>query len=89
MIWKKGANSEMAIFADDKKIFKIAKFKTGCKKLQRDFTKLDDWARKWQMKINVDTCKIKHIGKHNPVIQNNGVQTSCHHPRKKSWNHCG
>uniref|UniRef100_A0A8C3HXH4 Uncharacterized protein n=1 Tax=Chrysemys picta bellii TaxID=8478 RepID=A0A8C3HXH4_CHRPI len=25
-----------------------------------------DWATKWQMKCNVDKCKVMHIGKKNP-----------------------
>ncbi|CAM5159894.1 unnamed protein product [Natator depressus] len=63
---EKGVNSEVAKFADDTKLFKIVKTKADCEELQKDLTKLSDWATKWQMKFNVDKCKVTHIGKNNP-----------------------
>ncbi|CAM4639967.1 unnamed protein product [Lepidochelys kempii] len=63
---EKGVNSEAAKFADDTKLLKIVKTQPDCKELQKDLSKLDDWATKWQMKFNVDKCKVMHIGKHNP-----------------------
>ncbi|CAM4368574.1 unnamed protein product [Caretta caretta] len=61
-VLEKGVNSEVAKFADDTKLLKIVK----TKELQKDLTKLSDWATKWQMKFNVDKCKIMHFGKNNP-----------------------
>ncbi|CAM4564408.1 unnamed protein product [Caretta caretta] len=63
---EKGVNSEVAKFADDTKLLKILKTKADCEELQKDLTKLSDWATKWQMKFNVDKCKVMHIGKNNP-----------------------
>ena len=63
---EKGVNSEVAKFADDTKLLKIVKTKADCEELQKDLTKLSDWATKWQMKFNVDKCKVMHIGKNNP-----------------------
>uniref|UniRef100_A0A452HI16 Reverse transcriptase domain-containing protein n=1 Tax=Gopherus agassizii TaxID=38772 RepID=A0A452HI16_9SAUR len=63
---EKGVNSEVAKFADDTKLLKIVKAKADCEELQKDLTKLSDWATKWQMKFNVDKCKVMHIGKNNP-----------------------
>ncbi|CAM4676294.1 unnamed protein product [Lepidochelys kempii] len=60
---EKGVNSEVAKFADDTKLLKIVKTKADCEELQKDLTKLSDWARKWQMKFNVGKCKVMHIGK--------------------------
>ncbi|CAM4408569.1 unnamed protein product, partial [Caretta caretta] len=54
---EKEVNSEVAEFADDTKLLKIVK---------KDLTKLSDWATKWQMKFNVDKCKVMHTGKNNP-----------------------
>ncbi|CAM4619647.1 unnamed protein product [Caretta caretta] len=65
---EKGVNSEVAKFADDTKLIKIVKTKAGCEELQKDLTKLSDWATKWQMKFNVDKYKIMHIGKITPTI---------------------
>ncbi|CAM4547301.1 unnamed protein product [Lepidochelys olivacea] len=63
---EKGVNSEVAKFADDTKLLKIIKSQADCKELQKDLSKLGDWVTKWQMKFNVDKCKIMHIGKHDP-----------------------
>ncbi|CAM5079620.1 unnamed protein product [Natator depressus] len=63
---EKGVNSEVATFADDTKLLKIVKSQVDCQELQKDLTKLGDWATKWQMKFNVDKCKVMHIGKRNP-----------------------
>ncbi|CAM5142170.1 unnamed protein product [Natator depressus] len=61
---EKGVNSEVAKFADDTKPPKTVKFKADCEELQRDLTKLGDWGTKWQMKFNVDKCKVMHTGEH-------------------------
>ncbi|CAM5114425.1 unnamed protein product [Natator depressus] len=63
---EKGVNSEVAKFADDTKLLKIVKTKADCEELQKGLTKLSDWATKWQMKFNVEKCKVMHIGKNNP-----------------------
>ncbi|CAM5105037.1 unnamed protein product [Natator depressus] len=63
---EKGVNGEVAKFADDTKLLKIVKTKADCEELQKDLTKLSDWATKWQMKCNVDKCNVMHIGKNNP-----------------------
>ncbi|CAM5097662.1 unnamed protein product [Natator depressus] len=63
---EKGVNSEVAKFADDTKLLKIVKTKADCEELQKDLTKLSDWATKCQMKFNADKCKVMHIGKNNP-----------------------
>ncbi|CAM5156358.1 unnamed protein product [Natator depressus] len=57
----KGLNSEVAKFADDTKLLKIVKTQADCKEIQKDLTKLGDWATKWQMKFNVGKCKVMHI----------------------------
>ncbi|CAM5131339.1 unnamed protein product [Natator depressus] len=60
---EKWVNSEVAKFADDTKLLKIVKTKADCEELPKDLTKLSDWATKWQMKFNVDKCKVMHIRK--------------------------
>uniref|UniRef100_A0A452J4Z1 Brinker DNA-binding domain-containing protein n=1 Tax=Gopherus agassizii TaxID=38772 RepID=A0A452J4Z1_9SAUR len=42
------------------------KSKADCEELQRDFTKLGDWAIKWQITISVVKCKVIYIGTYNP-----------------------
>ncbi|CAM5136677.1 unnamed protein product [Natator depressus] len=63
---EKGVNSEVAKFADDTKLLKIVKSQADCEELQKALSKLGDWATKWQMKFNIDKCKVMHIGKHHP-----------------------
>ncbi|CAM4545379.1 unnamed protein product [Caretta caretta] len=43
---EKGVNSEVAKFADNTKLLKIVKTKADCEELQKDLTKLSDWATK-------------------------------------------
>ncbi|CAM4581149.1 unnamed protein product [Lepidochelys kempii] len=62
----KGVNGEVAKFADDIKLLKTVKSQADCEEFQGDLTKLGVWATKWQMKFNVDKCKVMHIGKHHP-----------------------
>ncbi|EMP36995.1 hypothetical protein UY3_05796, partial [Chelonia mydas] len=62
---QKGVNSEVAKFEDDTKLLKIVKSQADCEELQKDLSKLGDWATKWQMKFSIDKCKVIHIGKHN------------------------
>ncbi|CAM5171781.1 unnamed protein product [Natator depressus] len=63
---EKGVNSEVSKFTDDTKLLKIVKSQADCEEIQKDLTKLGDWATKWQMKFNVDKCKVMNIGKYNP-----------------------
>ncbi|CAM4478491.1 unnamed protein product [Lepidochelys kempii] len=46
---EKGVNREVAKFANDTKLLEIVKTKADCEELQKDLTKLSDWATKWQM----------------------------------------
>ncbi|CAM4529781.1 unnamed protein product [Caretta caretta] len=63
---EKGVNSDVAKFTDDTKLLKIVKSQADCKELQMDPANLGDLVTHWQMKFNVDKCKVMHIGKHNP-----------------------
>ena len=38
----------------------------GQSALQRDLTKVQEWAEKWKMDFNIGKCKIMHIGNKNP-----------------------
>ena len=67
--------SPLSLFADDSKIFsrivtnyqnnKWAGF-NGHSALQRDLTRVQEWAKRWKMEFNIGKCKIMHIGKKNP-----------------------
>ena len=51
------------IYADDSKIFG----KPG-ESMQSDLEKIGIWSKKWLMQLNVDKCKVMHIGKNNPYF---------------------
>ncbi|CAM5124383.1 unnamed protein product, partial [Natator depressus] len=80
---EKGVNSEVAKFADDTKLLKIVKTKADCEELQKDLTKLGHWATKWQMKFNVDKCKVMHIGKNNPNYTYNMMRANLATPNQE------
>ena len=53
-------------FADDTKVAKEIRGVEDREDLQRGLDNLWDWASKWQMKFNVEKCKIMHTGRTNP-----------------------
>ena len=55
-------------FADDTKILKRICSPTDSSQLQSIISNLCDWARNWQMRFNVDKCKILHLGPKNPHL---------------------
>ena len=57
-----GVSSEAAKFADDTKLFKVVTTQRDCEELQRDLSKLGEWASKWQMWFSVSKCKVMHVG---------------------------
>ena len=73
-----GLTCKISKFADDTKI--ASKITTTLDKetLQSDLDRLACWASKWQMKFNVDKCKVLHIGSNNNRVQYlmNGQQLS-------------
>ena len=55
----------MLKFADDTKIFSCIKDSMDNSKMQKDLDTIIEWADKWQMKFNVNKCKVMHAGKAN------------------------
>ena len=54
------------IFADDTKIFNRITNHQDHVKLQNDLDQLSAWCTKWGMELNLEKCKVMHIGKSNP-----------------------
>jgi len=48
-------------FADDVKLIGRVGSKEDVDRLRMDFTSLDGWAERWQMKLNVEKCKVMNI----------------------------
>ena len=53
-------------FADDTKICKAIRGLDDRDELQLELDSLWGWACKWQMRFNIDKCKIMHTGRTNP-----------------------
>ena len=60
-----GLVSKISKFADDTKMSINADSDAAVKHLQEDLRKLGEWSKKWQMPLNLDKCKIMHIGHKN------------------------
>ena len=73
-----GLVCKVSKFADDTKIASKVTTTQDRETLQSDLDQLTRWANKWQMKFNVDKCKVLHIGKRNDHVQYsmNGQQLS-------------
>jgi len=52
-------------FADDRKVFGNINHVSDSIKLQEDLNELFNWSQDWQMKFNVDKCKVMHMGRKN------------------------
>ena len=73
-----GLTCKISKFADDTKIASKVNTALDRETLQSDLDRLAAWANEWQMKFNVDKCKVLHIGSHNDHVQYsmNGQQLS-------------
>ena len=49
-------------FADDAKLMGRVKSTEEVNSIKEDLAKLDKWSDLWQMKFNVDKCKVMHLG---------------------------
>ena len=71
--------SDVLKFADDTKIFRrVSSEDRGV--LQRDLDRLVIWSEVWQMRFNVDKCKVMHSGRGNPggsYVMNGGSLGMC------------
>ncbi|ORD93263.1 RTJK, partial [Enterospora canceri] len=64
-----GISCKISKFADDTKIASKVTTTSDREVLQSDLDRLTSWANKWQMKFNVDKCKVLHIGRNNDHVQ--------------------
>ena len=67
-----GINSKIKKFADDTKVYRCIATEQDKNELQADLDTLLNWSTTWQMKFNIDKCKVMHIGlknqKHNYIM---------------------
>jgi hypothetical protein len=60
-----GVDCKSSKFADDTKFGQEVGVPEKAIKLQRALDKVIAWAKKWQMRFNVDKCKVMHVGHNN------------------------
>lgn len=58
---EKRVNRELTAFANATKLFRVLKTEAYSKELQKDRKRQNDWAIVWEMKVNVDKCKLMHM----------------------------
>ena len=63
-----GVSSEMAKFAYGTNLLMVVKTQRDCEELQRELSKLEEWASKWQMWFNGGKCKVMHVGAKTPTF---------------------
>lgn len=51
-----------AKFTDDTTLFRVIKIIRHCKGFQRDLCTLREWVSVWQIPLNMNKYKVKHIG---------------------------
>jgi len=74
-------NHPCKMYADDTKLLARLDHPLASQKLQTDINNIAEWCKTWQMKLNIEKCKIMHIGKKNnffvysiPANNNNSVE---------------
>jgi hypothetical protein len=60
-------NTVLKLFADDAKLYSNVSIDDSLSSLQRSLDRLSDWAKKWQLSINIQKCAVLSIS---PKTQN-------------------
>lgn len=58
-------SNDCEAYADDTKILSVIKNFDSIIKLQRDIDKVCQWSNDWSTQLNVEKCKVVHIGNNN------------------------
>ena len=58
-------NSDVMLFADDTKLWRLIRDDTDVLALQNDINRIIQWCDKWSLKLNVEKCKHMSIAVHN------------------------
>ena len=62
-----GVKNEILKFADDTKLYGVVTDEIEAQLLQSDLNVITSWADEWQMKFNLEKCKVMHIGKKHSI----------------------
>ena len=57
------------MYADDCMLYRQIETHSDSITLQNDLLTLEEWERKWKMKMNIDKCKVLTVSlKNNPIM---------------------
>ena len=72
MVEELSESTNIALFADDAKIYSKIKSSNDHQALQRNLSKLEDWSNLWKLKFNSNKCKVlRRVLKHDSVYRMN------------------
>ena len=54
--------SFLCVYAADTKLFRKSSTKVDRAELQKDLETLNEWTEKWQIRFNVEKCKVMYFG---------------------------
>jgi len=63
-------NSNVALYADDTKLYKYIQNENDAIKLQEDLNSVCVWIKKWLLSLNIDKCKVISYGRKAPISYN-------------------
>ena len=66
---EEGIEGKLVKFADDSKLGRVVDSVQDGMCMQRDLDKIYEWAKKWQMELNLDKCFVMHLGTKNMKCQ--------------------
>ena len=64
-------SSVCSLYADDIKLYFDFKFENGLSNLTSDLAALENWAKLWQLDINIDKCQVLQLGHSNGLANYN------------------
>ena len=67
---------KLGIFADNTKIYSIINSVRDVEELQCDCDSIQEWSRIWLLNLNLEKCKVMHIGKTPNISYSMEISTS-------------
>ena len=61
-------DANLVLFADDAKLASALELPNAQQRFQSQIDKMTNWANIWQLKLNIDKCRILHLGYSNPEL---------------------
>jgi hypothetical protein len=65
------SNGFFKLFADDSKLFQVVNSAEESEQFQTSIDAIANWCEEWQMPLNVEKCKVLHIGSKNQNFEYN------------------